>query len=72
MEALIEQLIADFHERDLPSFTRRHVRLPRLPLKIDTIIGMRRYGGQGRINNALTDSFPPIIIETTNGYKEKR
>jgi predicted AAA+ superfamily ATPase len=44
MEELLEQLIADFHERDLPSFTRRHIRLPWFPKKADTVIGMRRSG----------------------------
>ncbi len=44
MEKIIEELIADFHERDLPAFTRRHIRLPWLSNKIDTVIGMRRSG----------------------------
>jgi hypothetical protein len=44
METLIEGLIADFHERSLPTFTRRRVSLPLLPNKIDTVIGMRRTG----------------------------
>ena len=34
MEAILEQLIADFHERDLPAFTRRHIQLPWLSNKI--------------------------------------
>ena len=44
MESILEELIADFHERSLPEFTRRDVRLPWLPNKIDTVIGMRRSG----------------------------
>lgn len=44
MDALIEQIIADFHERPLPELTRRTTRLPALPGKIDTVIGMRRTG----------------------------
>jgi len=44
METLLEQLIADFHERELPVFTRRHIRLPWLSGKIDSVIGMRRSG----------------------------
>ena len=44
MESLLEQLIADFHERKLPVFTRRHVQLPILPGKVDSVIGMRRSG----------------------------
>ena len=44
METLLEQLIADFHERELPAFTRRRVQLPWLPGKIDTVIGMGTMG----------------------------
>ena len=44
MDALIEKIIGDFHERDLPALTPRKVRLPRLSGKIDTVIGMRRTG----------------------------
>jgi len=44
MNTLLEQLIADFHERPLPSPTHREVALPALPGKIDAIIGMRRTG----------------------------
>lgn len=44
MNVLIEQIIADFHERNLPDLTPRKVQLPRLTGKIDTIIGMRRTG----------------------------
>lgn len=44
MDAILEQLIADFHERPLPPLTRRHAKLPWLPGKIDTVIGMRRSG----------------------------
>ncbi|MCP4695861.1 MAG: ATP-binding protein [Gammaproteobacteria bacterium] len=44
MDDLLEQLIADFHERKLPGLTRRHLQLPWLPGKIDTVIGMRRSG----------------------------
>lgn len=44
METIIEHLISDFQERNLPQFTPRHVKLPWLPNKIDTVIGMRRSG----------------------------
>lgn len=44
METIVEQLIADFHERSLPAVTNRHARLPWLPGKVDTVIGMRRTG----------------------------
>jgi len=44
MESILEELIADFHERSLPTFTRRHIKLPWLSNKIDTVIGMRRSG----------------------------
>ncbi len=44
MSALLEQLIADFHERPLPTPTHRKTELPGLSGKIDAIIGMRRTG----------------------------
>jgi predicted AAA+ superfamily ATPase len=44
VDTLLEQLIADFHERPLPQLTLRKVQLPALPGKIDAIIGMRRTG----------------------------
>ncbi len=44
MHLLIEQLIADFHERSLPELTFRSASLPALPGKIDAVIGMRRTG----------------------------
>lgn len=44
MQTIIDQLIADFHERELPDMTRRQTKLPWLPGKIDSVIGMRRSG----------------------------
>jgi predicted AAA+ superfamily ATPase len=44
METVFDQLISDFHERDLPSFTKRDIEVPWLGGKIDTIVGMRRSG----------------------------
>ncbi|MFV2058687.1 MAG: ATP-binding protein [Thiohalomonadales bacterium] len=44
MDTLLEQLIADFHERPLPTLTRRSTKLPALSGKIDAVIGMRRTG----------------------------
>ncbi len=44
MNALLEQLIADFHERPLPTPTHREAELPALSGKIDAVIGMRRTG----------------------------
>lgn len=41
---LIETLIADFQERDLPVLTPRNLSLPGLPGKVDVVIGMRRSG----------------------------
>jgi hypothetical protein len=35
METIIEHLIADSQERNLPKFTRRHIELPWLPNKTD-------------------------------------
>lgn len=44
MQTIIDQLIADFHERELPDMTRRQARLPWLPGKVDSVIGVRRSG----------------------------
>lgn len=44
MNSIIEQLIADFQEFELPELTRRNIRVPWLDNKIDTVIGMRRTG----------------------------
>lgn len=55
MESILEELIADFHERSLPAFTRRHNKLPWLPNKIDTVIGMRRAGKTWFIFQVISD-----------------
>ena len=55
MEKLIDQLITDFHERGLPHFTRCHARLPMLPNKIDSVIGMRRSGKTWFLYQAISD-----------------
>jgi uncharacterized protein len=44
METLLEYLITDFHDRQLPELTPRQVKLPQIKGKIDTVIGMRRAG----------------------------
>lgn len=55
MQALIEQIIADFHERQLPTFTRRQAKLPMLSNKIDTVIGMRRSGKTWFLYQVMSD-----------------
>lgn len=55
MESILEELIADFHERSLPAFTRRHTKLPWLPNKIDTVIGMRRSGKTWFVFQVISD-----------------
>ena len=55
METILEQLIADFQERTLPSLTRRHIQLPWLSGKIDTVIGMRRTGKTWFLFQAISD-----------------
>ena len=55
MESILEELIADFHERSLPAFTRRHIKLPWLPNKIDTVIGMRRSGKTWYVFQVISD-----------------
>lgn len=44
MKTLLETIIAEFHERPLPTFTPREGTLPEIPGKIDAVIGMRRTG----------------------------
>lgn len=44
MDALLKQLIVDFHKRGLPRLTSRACQLPALMGKIDTVVGMRRTG----------------------------
>lgn len=55
METILEELIADFYERSLPALTRRHVELPWLPNKIDTVIGMRRSGKTWLLFQIISD-----------------
>ena len=75
MEKIIEQLVADFHERDLPAFTRRHIRLPWLSNKIDTVIGMRRSGKTWFlfqvISDLLSDNAPKESILYLNLEDER-
>ena len=42
--AVIETLIADFQEREIPRVTPRSLALPSLPGKADVVVGMRRSG----------------------------
>jgi len=55
MNNILEQIIGDFRERPLPQPTPREVALPRLPGKIDTLIGMRRTGKSWRIYQAMNE-----------------
>lgn len=55
MDSLLEQIIADFHERPLPELTRRAVKLPAISGKIDTVIGMRRTGKTWFLYQAMQD-----------------
>ena len=55
METIIEQLIADFHERSLPRLTRRRAQLPWLPGKPDTVVGMRRSGKTWFLFQVISD-----------------
>ena len=55
MDTLLEQLIADFHERPLPELTPRETELPAIPGKIDAIIGMRRTGKTWYLYQAMQE-----------------
>jgi len=57
MDSLFEHLIADFQERSLPRLTAREARLPALPGKIDTVIGMRRSGKSWRLFQAMQEKL---------------
>jgi len=44
IEPLLDRLLADFEDRELPTLTPRRVELPELPGKADVVVGMRRSG----------------------------
>ncbi|MCP4601627.1 MAG: ATP-binding protein [Proteobacteria bacterium] len=75
MESLIEQLILDFQERDLPGLTPRTARLPVIPGKIDSVIGMRRSGKTyflyQKIQALLRDGVPKECILHINFDDER-
>ena len=66
--AYLEQLIADFHERDLPAFTRREARLPQLAGKVYTVIGMRRAGKTWFVFQAMADLLAAGVPKTALLY----
>jgi len=55
MNSIIEQLIADFQETQLPELIRRNVKIPWLENKIDTVIGMRRSGKTWFLFQVISD-----------------
>ncbi|MDR3557288.1 MAG: ATP-binding protein [Syntrophobacteraceae bacterium] len=55
MRELIRQKIIDSLARSVPSFTRRDVRLPKVPGKATAIIGMRRTGKTTYMWQVLSD-----------------
>lgn len=57
MDNIIENLVNDFHERDLPLLTPRGIQLPEIPGKIDTIIGMRRVGKTSLVYQAIQEKI---------------
>ncbi len=65
MERILEELISDFHERDLPALTRRQARLPWLSGKIDSVIGMRRSGKTWYLFQIISDLL-------THGMEKER
>jgi predicted AAA+ superfamily ATPase len=68
MDASLEQLIADFHERDLPALTPRDVSLPWLSGKADTIIGMRRSGKTWFLFQTVTQHVAQDISKQAHLY----
>lgn len=75
MQSILEELIADFHERGLPDMTRRQARLPWLPGKIDTVIGMRRSGKTWFLYQVMRDlireGFPAEALLYLNFEDER-
>jgi predicted AAA+ superfamily ATPase len=55
METVFDQLISDFQEREIPSFTHRDIEVPWLKGKIDTIVGMRRSGKTWLLFQLISD-----------------
>ncbi len=55
MDQVIDQLIADFHERPLRTLTRRDTALPWVANKIDSVIGMRRTGKTSLLHQVMAD-----------------
>lgn len=68
MEKIIEQLIADFYERNLPVITRRQARLPGLSGKIDSVIGMRRTGKTWFLFQTIADLLKSGTAKETMLY----
>jgi predicted AAA+ superfamily ATPase len=68
MDALLEQLIVDFHERPLPTPTRREVVLPALSGKIDAVIGMRRTGKTWFLFQAMQHYLEQGVSKTAMLY----
>jgi uncharacterized protein len=52
---VIDRLIADFQERELPRVTRRDLSLPGLPGKADVVVGMRRSGKTWFVYQQIAD-----------------
>ncbi len=63
MRILVEQIIVDFHERQLPKLTRRECRLPLIRGKIDTVIGMRRTGKTSLLFQLMQDYMEQGIVK---------
>ena len=68
MELILEELISDFHDRNLPSLTRRHTTLPWLSGKIDTVIGMRRSGKTWFLFQVISDMLVEGIAKESMLY----
>ncbi|MHB8763322.1 MAG: ATP-binding protein [Deferrisomatales bacterium] len=68
MDALFEQLIADFQERDLPALTPRDARLPWLPGKVDALVGMRRSGKTWRLYQAVAERVAQGVPKEAHLY----
>lgn len=68
METIFDELISNFNETKLPSFTRRDIKIPWLAGKIDTIVGMRRSGKTWMLYQLMDDLMSRGVPKETLLY----
>src|SRR4029079_4016285 len=61
LDQILDGLIADFQERELPRVTPRALSLPGLPGKADVVVGMRRSGKTWFLYQQIQERLPAGI-----------